>query len=144
MSLITKILVGFDGSKAGEKALDYAINIAKTFNAKLYILHVIEEGKIAVAPDSSMYPALIETMERQGRDLLSKAVDRAKSLGVNAEGLLEVGTDAADTIISIANNLNVDLIIVGSRGLKGLTRFLLGSVSEKVVRYANKPVLVIH
>ncbi|WP_054842407.1 universal stress protein [Vulcanisaeta distributa] len=148
MSLITKILVGYDGSKAGgDKALDYAIGIAKTFNAKLYVLHVIEEGKIAIAPpDSTMYPALIDTMERQGRDLLNKAVERAKNQGVNAEGLLEVGTDAAETIINIANNLNVDLIIVGSRGgLKGgLTRFLLGSVSEKVVRYANRPVLVVH
>lgn len=83
-------------------------------------------------------------MERQGRDLINKAVERARSQGVNAEGLLETGTDAAETIINVANNLNVDLIIVGSRGLKGLTRFLLGSVSEKVVRYANKPVLVVH
>ena len=144
MSSVSKILVGFDGSKAGEKALDYAIGIAKRFGAKLYVLHVIEEGKIAIAPDSSMYPALIDTMERQGRDLLNKAVERAKSLGVEAEGLLEIGTDAADTIINTANNLNVDLIVVGSRGLKGLTRFLLGSVSEKVVRYANRPVLVVH
>ncbi len=81
---------------------------------------------------------------RGSRDLLNKAVERAKSQGVNAEGLLEVGTDAAETIINVANNLNVDLIVVGSRGLKGLTRFLLGSVSEKVVRYANRPVLVVH
>ncbi len=83
-------------------------------------------------------------MEKQGRDLINKAVEHAKSQGVNAEGLLEVGTDAAETIINVANNLNVDLIVVGSRGLKGLTRFLLGSVSEKVVRYANRPVLVVH
>ncbi len=50
VSFITKILVGYDGSKAGDKALDYAINIAKSFNAKLYIIHVIEEGKITIAP----------------------------------------------------------------------------------------------
>ncbi|WP_054857396.1 universal stress protein [Vulcanisaeta sp. JCM 16159] len=144
MSFITKILVGYDGSKAGDKALDYAINIARSFNAKLYIIHVIEEGKITIAPDSSMYPALIDSMEKQGRDLLNRAVERARNLGVDVEGLLEVGTDAAETIINVANNLNVDLIIVGSRGLRGLTRFLLGSVSEKVVRYANRPVLVVH
>ncbi|MGC9152287.1 MAG: universal stress protein [Vulcanisaeta sp.] len=144
MQIISKILLGYDGSKAGDKALDYAISIAKSFNAKLYILHVIEEGKIAIAPDSSMYPSLIETMEKQGKDLVSRAVEKAKSSGVDAEGLLEVGADAAETIINIANKLNVDLIIVGSRGLKGLTRFLLGSVSEKVVRYANRPVLVVH
>ncbi|MFP3296779.1 MAG: universal stress protein [Vulcanisaeta sp.] len=144
MQLISKILVGYDGSKAGDKALEYAIGIAKSFNAKLYILHVIEEGKIAIAPDSTMYPSLIETMEKQGRDLLNKALENAKNAGVDAEALLEVGTDAAETIINVANRLNVDIIIVGSRGLKGLTRFLLGSVSEKVVRYANKPVLVVH
>ncbi len=63
-----------------------------------------------------MYPALIDSMEKQGRDLLSRAVERARNLGVNVEGLLEVGTDAAETIINVANNLNVDLIIVGSRG----------------------------
>jgi nucleotide-binding universal stress UspA family protein len=144
VQLISKILVGYDGSKAGDKALEYAIGIAKSFNAKLYILHVIEEGKIAIAPDSTMYPSLIETMEKQGRDLLNKALENAKNAGVDAEALLEVGTDAAETIINVANRLNVDIIIVGSRGLKGLTRFLLGSVSEKVVRYANKPVLVVH
>jgi len=144
VQLISKILVGYDGSKAGDKALEYAIGIAKSFNAKLYILHVIEEGKIAIAPDSTMYPSLIETMEKQGRDLLNKALENAKNAGVYAEALLEVGTDAAETIINVANRLNVDIIIVGSRGLKGLTRFLLGSVSEKVVRYANKPVLVVH
>ena len=144
MQLISKILVGYDGSKAGDKALEYAIGIAKSFNAKLYILHVIEESKIAIAPDSTMYPSLIETMEKQGRDLLNKALENAKNAGVDAEALLEVGTDAAETIINVANRLNVDIIIVGSRGLKGLTRFLLGSVSEKVVRYANKPVLVVH
>jgi Universal stress protein UspA and related nucleotide-binding proteins len=144
VQLISKILVGYDGSKAGDKALEYAIGIAKSFNAKLYILHVIEEGKIAIAPDSTMYPSLIEAMEKQGRDLLNKALENAKNAGVDAETLLEVGTDAAETIINVANRLNVDIIIVGSRGLKGLTRFLLGSVSEKVVRYANKPVLVVH
>ncbi|MCG2880989.1 MAG: universal stress protein [Vulcanisaeta sp.] len=144
MQIISKVLVGYDGSKAGDKALEYAIGLAKTFNAKLYILHVIEEGRIAIVPESTLYPSLIETLEKQGRDLLSKALEKARSYGVEAETLLEVGADAADVIINVANRLDVDIIVVGSRGLRGLTRFLLGSVSEKVVRYANKPVLVVH
>ncbi|MFB6469968.1 MAG: universal stress protein [Vulcanisaeta sp. AZ3] len=144
MQLISKILVGVDGSKAGEKALEYAISITKIFNAKLYILHVIEESKVVVAQDSAIYPSLIETMERQGRDILNRSLEYARSMGVDAEGLLETGADAADTIINVANRLGVDMIIVGSRGLRGLTRFLLGSVSEKVIRYANRPVLVVH
>ena len=136
--------MGYDGSKAGDKALEYAIGLAKAFNAKLYILHVIEKGRIAIIPELTLYPSLIETLEKYGRDLLNKALEKARSYGVETETLLEVGVDAADVIINVANRLNVDIIVVGSRGLKGLTKFLLGSVSEKVVRYANKPVLVVH
>ncbi len=53
-------------------------------------------------------------------------MERAKSQGVNAEGLLEVGTDAAETIINVANNLNVDLIVVGSRGVEGINEVPVG------------------
>jgi len=62
--------------------------------------------------------------------------------GVEAEPILERG-DAADKIMSAADRLGVDIIIMGSRGLKGVTRFLLGSVSERIVRYCKRPVLVV-
>ncbi|WP_084019893.1 universal stress protein [Vulcanisaeta thermophila] len=144
MPTIERILVGYDGSVAGAKALSYAIMLAKNFRAKLYILHVIEAGKLAVTTEVSMYPSIIESLERSGREILTRAVDEARNAGVDVEGLLEMGSDAAETIINTADRVNADLIVVGSRGLKGLTRFLLGSVSEKVVRYANRPVLVVH
>jgi nucleotide-binding universal stress UspA family protein len=63
-------------------------------------------------------------------------------MGVNAETILARG-NAADKILETAERLNVDLIVVGSRGLRGLARFLLGSVSEKVARHSNKPVLIV-
>lgn len=144
MPAIERILVGYDGSVAGAKALNFAIMLAKNFRAKLYILHVIEAGRIAVTTEASIYPSIVESLEKSGREILEKAVNEAKNAGVDAEGLLEMGADAAETIISTADRLNADLIVVGSRGLKGLTRFLLGSVSEKVVRYASRPVLVVH
>ncbi len=63
--------------------------------------------------------------------------------GVNAEQLLERG-DAASKIIDAADNLCVDMIVMGSRGgLRGVTKFLLGSVSERVVKYSKRPVMVI-
>jgi len=86
--------------------------------------------------------SIIDDMVKAGNEILSKAKAKAASMGVNAETILARG-NAADKILENAEKLNVDLIVVGSRGLRGLARFLLGSVSEKVARHSNKPVLIV-
>ena len=141
--MFNKILVATDGSQYSDKALEYAVNIAKVFGAKLYIIHVVEEDKVALA--SSAIPIttnIIDDLVRIGNEILSRAREYAKSRGIDAEVILARG-NAADKILETADKINADLIIVGSRGLKGLARFLLGSVSERVVRHSNKPVLVV-
>ena len=141
--MFNKILVATDGSQYSDKALEYAVNIAKAFGAKLYIVHVVEEDKVALA--SSAIPIttnIIDDLVRIGNEILSRAREYARSRGIDAEVILARG-NAADKILETADKINADLIIVGSRGLKGLARFLLGSVSERVVRHSNKPVLVV-
>ncbi len=141
--MFNKILVATDGSQYSDKALEYAVNIAKVFGAKLYIIHVVEEDKVALA--SSAIPIttnIIDDLVRIGNEILSRAREYARSRGIDAEVILARG-NAADKILETADKINADLIIVGSRGLKGLARFLLGSVSERVVRHSNKPVLVV-
>lgn len=141
--MFNKILVATDGSPYSDKALDAAIVLAKAFNSTLYIIHVVEEDKVALAASTMPVMAnLIEDMVRIGNEILNKAKDKAINAGVKAEVILARG-NAADKILETADNLNVDLIVVGSRGLRGLARFLLGSVSEKVVRHSNRPVMVI-
>lgn len=142
--MFTKILMATDGSPYSDKALDAAITIAKAFKAKLYIIHVVEEDRVAIATSSTVpivVADIVNSMVKAGEEVLRKAKEKAASAGVDAETILERG-NAADKIIETADRLGVDLIVVGSRGLRGLARFLLGSVSEKVVRHANRPVLV--
>ncbi|MGC8570454.1 universal stress protein [Caldivirga sp.] len=141
--MFSKILVATDGSQYSDKAIEVAVGLAKAFNSSLYIIHVVEEDKVAMA--ASTMPIMvnvIEDMVKIGNEILSKAKAKATEAGINAEVILARG-NAADKILENADKLNVDLIIVGSRGLKGLARFLLGSVSEKVVRHSSKPVLVV-
>ncbi len=142
--MFSKILVATDGSQYSDKAIEVAVGLAKAFNSSLYIIHVVEEDKVAMA--ASTMPIMvnvIEDMVKIGNEILSKAKAKATEAGINAEVILARG-NAADKILENADKLNVDLIIVGSRGLKGLARFLLGSVSEKVVRHSSKPVLVVN
>lgn len=141
--MFSKILIATDGSQYSDKALEVAIGLAKAFNSSLYIIHVVEEDKVAMA--ASTMPIMvnvIEDMVKIGNEILNKAKTKASEAGVNTEVILARG-NAADKILENADKLNVDLIVVGSRGLRGLARFLLGSVSEKVVRHSNKPVLVV-
>ncbi|MFP3258124.1 MAG: universal stress protein [Caldivirga sp.] len=141
--MFSKILVATDGSQYSDKAVDVAIRLAKVFNSSLYIIHVVEEDKVAMATSAMpIMVNIIDDMVKAGNEILSKAKARAVDMGVNAETILARG-NAADKILETAERLNVDLIVVGSRGLRGLARFLLGSVSEKVARHSNKPVLIV-
>ncbi|MFP3237903.1 MAG: universal stress protein [Caldivirga sp.] len=141
--MFSKILVATDGSQYSDKAVDVAIRLAKVFNSSLYIIHVVEEDKVAMATSAMpIMASIIDDMVKAGNEILSKAKARAVDMGVNAETILARG-NAADKILETAERLNVDLIVVGSRGLRGLARFLLGSVSEKVARHSNKPVLIV-
>jgi len=141
--MFSKILVATDGSQYSDKAVDVAIRLAKVFNSSLYIIHVVEEDKVAMATSTMpIMVSIIDDMVKAGNEILSKAKAKAASMGVNAETILARG-NAADKILENAEKLNVDLIVVGSRGLRGLARFLLGSVSEKVARHSNKPVLIV-
>ncbi|GGP21896.1 universal stress protein YxiE [Thermocladium modestius] len=141
--MLKKILVAIDGSPQSSKALDIAIDMAKRFESKLYIVHVIEEQKYMLAINyPPAYPEMVDSLLKNAKELLDEAAKKAMEQGVNAEQLLERG-DAASKIIDAADNLCVDMIVMGSRGLRGVTKFLLGSVSERVVKYSKRPVMVI-
>ncbi|MGC8596935.1 MAG: universal stress protein [Thermocladium sp.] len=141
--MFKKILIAIDGSPQSDKALNIGIDMAKRFNSKLYLVHVIEEQKYILAMNyPPVYPEMMDSLLKNAKDLLDSSVKKASMEGVEAEPILERG-DAADKIMSAADRLGVDIIIMGSRGLKGVTRFLLGSVSERIVRYCKRPVLVV-
>jgi nucleotide-binding universal stress UspA family protein len=133
------ILVGYDGSKASDKAFDNALSLAKSHGAELYVLTVSRPPEIG---DDVETEAVIENSREHHRKLLVPLRKKAAQAGVKAHFEVAVG-HPAEQIMSCADRHRADLIVVGDRGRSKFARMLLGSVSETVVQYANRPVLVV-
>ncbi len=128
---LSKILVAVDGSKSGEKALEWAIQLGKKHKAKMTLLNVGE---------SKLFDFKPEVARQIHEHVLSDAAAKVKGLELNTQ--LEFGSPA-ETIIEVAEGGNYDLTVVGSRGLSGVKRFFLGSVSDDVSHHAKCSVLIV-
>ena len=128
---LSKILVAVDGSESAEKALEYAVQLAKKHKAKVTLLNVGESKLFGFKP---------KVVREVGERVLSDAATKVKGLEVNTQ--LEFG-NPAETIIEVAEKGNYDLIVVGSRGLSSVKRFFLGSVSDDVSHHAKRSVLIV-
>ena len=134
-----RILVGYDGSEAGSKAFDSALELAKSHNAELYVLTISRPPEIG---DDVETEAVIENSREHHRKLLAPLQRRTEQAGVKGHFQVAVGHPAEQIIMS-ADKHQVDLIVVGDRGRSKFARLLLGSVSKTVVQYADRPVLVV-
>lgn len=138
------VLVAVDGSPGAEKAAEFARRIALDTGARLTVLVVIEPpGTFVFGPLDLVSP----TASFPGPEALGRAQDMIDVLrktmpGHDTHSRVEIGAPA-DKIVSVAKDLDVDLIVVGARGLGAVERFLVGSTSEKVVRHADRPVTVV-
>jgi nucleotide-binding universal stress UspA family protein len=132
-----KILVGFDGSAGSEQALNKAMTLVEEYG-ELILLAVVPSPSDKIFVDNEMYKKL----KKKAEVLIANVISDIGSHDFTITGVVEEG-DAAAKIIDVANKLNVDLIVLGSRGTSELGRYLLGSVANKVVQYAYKPVMVV-
>ncbi len=141
----TKMLLATDGSEEAELATRAAIELAEGTGSELHVVYVeplpdfMKNGHGTPGYDRELY----EMIEEEARETLRKLVWRVKVAGGTvADSHLRMGA-VAEEIVAIADDLEVDLIIVGSRGLRGIRRTLAGSVSESVFRHAHCPVMVV-
>jgi nucleotide-binding universal stress UspA family protein len=142
----TKILLATDGSKDAELATTTALDLANSTGSDLHI--VLVEEPVYAYVDPSGYPYFAEAeleheLEQRARRRLDAEVEKRRSAGgAVAEAHLRVGAAAAE-IVDLAQEIGAGLIVMGSRGLGGIRRALMGSVSDSVVRHAHCPVLVV-
>lgn len=140
---IKKIVVATDGSETSNRAVDFAIGLAKKYGSRLLILHVLN---LALPPDLLPHTTgkLFEEDRRKARLLLEHAQKRATDNGVDSTAeLVEDHMRPYGEIILCAEREGADLIVVGTRGRGGFTKLLLGSVASGVVTYSPTPVLVV-
>jgi len=143
---IRSILLPTDFSACGNYALSYAASLARTFGASIICVHVIEpmvptvgySGMTEPLPLADISDQLEDSAERE----LPKLAECEECAGLAVEELIVHG-EAASEIVRVAQDRQVDLIVVSSHGRTGLGRMLFGSTAEAVVRHAPCPVLVV-
>ncbi|MFO0679318.1 MAG: universal stress protein [Polyangiaceae bacterium] len=143
MNLPRSILVPTDFSSAASVAADYAVNLAKELGAKVALLHVYEvpvlgfpEAPLVATPD--MVANIVKTTQG-ALDVLAK---RYEDRGVTVTTFLKNG-DAREIIHAVAEEVGADLLVMGTHGRRGISRALLGSVTEEVIRTSSRPVLTL-
>ena len=134
-----KILVGYDGSEAGAKAFNTALQLAAKYGAELYVLSVARPPDIG---DDVETEAVVENSREYHRKLLEPLKPTVAKARVNSQFDVAVG-HPAEQIIYYADRNSVDLIVMGDRGRSKFARLLLGSVSKQVVEHADRPVMVV-
>src|SRR6266705_260048 len=156
-ALFKKILVAVDGSESSNRAARVALGLAERLKAELIVLHAISPptsyyrsnfpvpvGMAPPPPSQKEIDAYYAYARRVALGIIGETVSEAKKLGINIKTELPEGASSVvETIINHAAKEEVDLIIVGTRGLGGFKRMLIGSVSSGVISHANCPVLVV-
>jgi len=142
IQLFHKILCPIDFSEQSLAALDVALKVAQQNDAKLYLLNVapVPGGAAGFQPvPLDPYPYLEKDRQQQ----LAKLA-REKIPGSVRYETLVINGDPAERVLEASRALEADLIVMGSHGRKGLSRIVLGSVAERVVRESSTPVLTAH
>lgn len=138
-----KILVPTDGSEFAQKAEKHALFLAKTTGAGIYALSVTENNFVNGLPlDDEVYQ-LNQLLKQRSEDNIKEFEEMDETSGIKFHGIIREGSPAK-TILEVAKEEDIDLIVIGSSGKSGFDRFIMGSVAEKVVNAAKCAVLVIH
>jgi nucleotide-binding universal stress UspA family protein len=135
----TRVLLATDGSSEAELAATTAVDLAKSTDSELHVVHVGEYLPTILA-QTEEEPA---QLEREARELLDEQVRRIEGAeGTVKEAHLRLGR-ADEEIVDVADSVGAGLIVMGSRGRGRLRRALMGSVSDSVVRHAHCPVTIV-
>jgi nucleotide-binding universal stress UspA family protein len=138
-----KVLVATGGSPWSDRAVEYAIGLAKDYALDLVILHVIADTPpYFIAEAGTSMDQVLEGNEEVGKHIIAEAARWAAEAEVECETVLAWGR-VPDVICRTAEEHACDLIVVGSRGLTGFKRLMLGSISNAVAAKAPCPVLII-
>lgn len=142
MTVFNTILVAIDGSEASQRALDKAVDMAKAGNASLHAAYVVETGLFSSLPADNTVEIMYNVLRKEGEAVLEKAKVTGAAKGVSLTGHIRSG-HAGSEVITLADTIKADIIIVGSHGKSQTDRLLIGSVSTFVVTHSTVSTLVV-
>jgi nucleotide-binding universal stress UspA family protein len=137
-----KILVPVDGSEQSQKAVAFAVDLASNYHATIYLLHVF---KLTIIPEGLGEYVVSDRVQLRalGDKIIAAAEDQARGHGIERIKATVVEGDPAERIIDYAKEHDVDIIVIGSRGLGTFKGLLLGSVSNKVTHKADRTCVIV-
>ena len=135
--MFRKILVAIDGSEPANRAFEEAIGEARVWKAEIHVVYVVESGLFSSLPMDNTLEVIYSVLQKEGEEILESARKKADAAGISLTTHLRQG-HAGSQIVSLAEELGIDLIVLGSYGKSGVDRLLLGSVTDYVVQ--NSPI----
>ncbi|MDY7082181.1 MAG: universal stress protein [Halobacteria archaeon] len=136
------ILVPTDGSEGTVRAVEHAIDIAKKYDATMHVLYVVNTSTYSTLPSDASWQSIMEALEEEGKTATREVQNKAEEANIDVVRNVVDGVPHR-RILEYADDNNIDLIVMGTHGKTGLDRLLLGSVTEKVVRSSEIPVLTV-
>ncbi len=140
--LFKNIILATDGSKYSENAVEYAVEIAKISGARISAISVVDTGLFATIPMDAAWENIYELLKTEANEATGKVEEEAKKSDVDVECFVVEG-HPAEEIVKLSETIPADLIVMGTLGKRGLDRFLLGSVAEKISRISKVPVMIV-
>ena len=145
MSIFHRVVVPVDGSAPSEEAVNLALRLVKDDPAEVIFCSMIDSERVAaecasVGGDPS---PIIDALTADAGRFVTSASKKAEAAGVGWKGQVSHAGDPVDGILSIARSDDADLIVMGSHGRRGLSRLVMGSTTEGVLRRSDVPVLVV-
>lgn len=140
--LFKKIVIATDGSEYSANAINYAVELARISESKIFAIYVVDTGVFMSIPMDVAWMNMYEMLKKEGDEATAMVESAARAANVEIECFTVEG-HPAEEIIKLADNNSADIIIMGTLGKSGLDRFLLGSVAEKVSRISRIPVMIV-
>ena len=137
--MMKNILVPVDGCEGADRAIEQAVTLAKICGAKLNFLYVANINQLAI--NAVLSDAILDSVTKAGNVVLDRAMEMVPE-GIEKESFSDTGSPAV-VVLDFAETNDIDLIVMGSRGLGVVKGVLLGSVSQYVVEQSKCPVLVV-
>ncbi len=135
------IVIAYDFSKTSEKALYFTIETFRSFQPHITLLHIEEDINLPIVEE--VKESVTEKYSEEKKKYLGNLAQKIASQGIEVSLVIRKDNNPADSIVNyVKENENIDLLVIGSKGLSGLKRIILGSTSSEVFRKVEKPVLI--
>jgi nucleotide-binding universal stress UspA family protein len=138
------IVVGTDGSGRATVAVNEAFDLARMAGATVHTVYAVHPVVVAGFHDAVTTQVEIDSLRQEVEAIRDRALAQGERLGVPVEFHSPGSSDAAGALIKIAEEVDADLVVVGNRGMSGVTRFVLGSVPNKVSHHCPCSVLIVN